>query len=132
MELNMEICTSLSIDPGEVYDMLSKQGVGSVILHFAIVKPLESPDGTTGYIDYAANEETKFELRTIAAALSNEYNLEDVILIRRTGRVEPGEIISLVAASSPNSQDAFAACKQGLARLKKMRTIVKDEVFAYM
>ncbi|CAG0981879.1 partial molybdopterin synthase catalytic subunit, partial [Anaerolineae bacterium] len=41
-----------------------------------------------------------------------------------------GDIISLVAASSPNSEDAFAACRHGIARLKKMTTVCKRERLA--
>ena len=47
---------------------------------------------------------------------------------RRTGRLGIGEIISLVAVSSPSSEDAFAACKAGIGQLKKMRKIIKNEV----
>jgi molybdopterin synthase catalytic subunit len=39
-----------------------------------------------------------------------------------------GEIISLVAVSSPSSEDAFAACRFGIGRLKKMGSIAKREV----
>jgi molybdopterin synthase catalytic subunit len=42
--------------------------------------------------------------------------------------VEVGGIISLVAVSSPSSEDAFAACRFGIGRLKKMSTIGKKEV----
>jgi molybdopterin synthase catalytic subunit len=36
----------------------------------------------------------------------------------------------LVAASSPNSEDAFVACRYGISRLKNMRTIDKREDLA--
>jgi len=51
-------------------------------------------------------------------------------MIRRTGCLGIGEIISLVAASSPNSEDAFEACKLGISRMKKMTTIHKTEKYA--
>ena len=75
-----------------------------------------------------ASGDTEGELNDIAGSLSAEFAVDDVLLIRRTGRLGLGEIISLVAASSPNSDDAFEACKRGISRLKKMKTIVKNEV----
>jgi molybdopterin synthase catalytic subunit len=69
-------------------------------------------------------------LEGIAGELETHWKLEDVLLIRRTGCLAVGEIISLVAASSPNSEDAFEACKQGISSLKKMSTITKTEKFA--
>ena len=70
------------------------------------------------------------ELEGIAGELEQRWKLEDTLLIRRTGLLEVGEIISLVAASSPNSEDAFDACRFGISRLKKMSTIHKSEKFA--
>jgi len=66
----------------------------------------------------------------IARELKQRCKLEDVLLISRTGYLTVGDIISLVVASSPNSEDAFEACKLGISRLKKMSTITKSEKFA--
>lgn len=124
----MVIITSDQIDPSKIYDNMSAETAGSIVLHFAVVKPQTGEAGTTCYIDYGTQGDAEAELRTIAEELERSFRLVDTLLIRRTGRLRVGEIISLAAASSPNSEDAFAACKQGIARLRKMRTIVKNEV----
>ena len=116
------------IDPARVYDLIATSGAGSVVFHFAVVKPLAGIGGTTCSIDYATNGDAEAALRGIANDLAAEFSVEDVLLIRRTGRLGLGEIISLVAASSPSSEDAFKACKQGISRLKNMKTIVKNEI----
>jgi molybdopterin synthase catalytic subunit len=121
--------TSEPIDPAKVYAELSAQGAGSVLFHFAVVKPQAgSEGGTTSYIDYGTDGDAEAELRGIADELAASFTLVDTLLIRRTGRLGLGEIISLAAASSPNSEDVFAACKLGISRLRKMKTIVKKEV----
>jgi molybdopterin synthase catalytic subunit len=111
-----------------MYKLLASSGAGSVVFHYAVVKPMVNADGTTSYIDYATDGDTAAELHDIATKLKTEFTVDDVLLVRRTGRLGLGDIISLVAASSPNSEDAFEACKQGISRLKKMKTIVKNEV----
>jgi molybdopterin synthase catalytic subunit len=116
------------IDPARMYDLLASSGAGSVVFHYAVVKPMASANGTTSHIDYAASDDTAAELLDIATTLKSKFTVDDVLLVRRTGRLGLGDIISLVAASSPNSEDAFEACKQGISRLKKMKTIVKNEV----
>ena len=128
----MEICSSAPIDPAEIYDGIVKNCSGSVLLHFAVVKPMPGHGGTTDSITYAACGDCEAELRAIARAMTAQFALEDVVLIRRTGRLGLGDIISLVAASAPASEDAFEACRQGLAQLKAMKTIAKKEVFATM
>jgi molybdopterin synthase catalytic subunit len=126
----MEICSSSPIDPAEIYDTLVKNGAGSVLLHYAVVKPVAGAAGTTVSIDYCSIGDSEAELRGIAREMVADYNLEDVIIVRRTGRLSLGDIISLVAASAASSEDAFNACRQGLTRLKAMKTIVKEESFA--
>lgn len=126
----MEICSSAPIDPADIYDRLVKRCAGSVLLHYAVVKPMPGQGGTTDCITYASIGDSEAELRHIAGTMAAQFALEDVVLIRRTGRLGLGDIISLVAASAPASEDAFAACRQGLARLKRMKTIVKEEVYA--
>jgi molybdopterin synthase catalytic subunit len=120
--------TSEPIDPAKVYELISSNGAGSVLLHFAVVKPQVSSGGTTCYIDYGTQGDAESELQTIADELTSAFTLVDTLLIRRTGRLGLGEIISLMAASSPNSEDAFDACKLGICRLRKMKAIVKNEV----
>jgi molybdopterin synthase catalytic subunit len=116
------------IDPAKVYGQIAKNSTGSVVFHYAVVKQVEGAGGTTDFIDYTASDATEAELEGISRKLSAEFSIEDVLLIRRVGRVGLGEIISLVAASSASSEEAFEACKQGVSRLKKMGTIVKNEV----
>lgn len=124
----MEIISAEPIDPAKVYEMLNKNSSGSVVLHYAVVKPMAGAGGTTSYIDFATTENTEAELAGIAADLASEFSIDDVLLIRRVGRLGLGEIISLIAASAPGSEEAFEACKRGIGRLKKMKTIVKQEV----
>lgn len=120
--------TDDTIDPGMVYRLINTNGAGSVVFHYAVVKAMTGIGGTTSYIDYIANENTERELQQIADDISRGFVLQDILLVRRTGRLAVGDIISLVAASSPNSEDAFEACKQGVGNMKKMKTVVKREV----
>jgi molybdopterin synthase catalytic subunit len=120
--------TSESIDPTKIYDLISSSGAGSVLLHFAVVKPQAGVGGSTSYIDYGTQGDAEAEMQSISDELSATFTLVDTLLMRRTGRLGLGEIISLVAVSSPNSKDAFEACQLGISRLRKMKTMVKNEV----
>lgn len=115
------------IRPEEMYEKLARNTAGSVLLHYAVVK--ETPEnraGTRG-VEYRRNGDMEGEMAGIVDQLKNRWQLEDVLLIRRLGCLKTGEIISLIAASSPNSADVFAACQHGISLLKKMTTFAKDE-----
>lgn len=124
----MVMITAEPIDPRCSYDMIASTIAGSVLIHYAVVKAREDKGGVTCHIEYAVAGDAEEELRTIAKEIASSWGIQDTLLIRRIGRVGVGEIISLVAVSSPSSEDAFAACKSGIGRLKKMRSIIKNEV----
>jgi molybdopterin synthase catalytic subunit len=117
------------IDPAAVYGQIDKELAGSVVCHFAVVKMQSGPGGETSSIEYDAAPDAEEELAEIAARLNEKWHIEDLMLVRRAGRLGIGDIISLAVVSSPNSEDAFAACRLGVRRLKKMVTIVKKELY---
>ena len=116
------------IRPEETYAQLANSTAGSVLLHYAVVK--ETPHNQAGIagVEYRRAGDMEAELAEIAENLKSLWQLEDVLLIRRVGCLKTGEIISLVAASSPNSEDVFAACRHGISCLKKMKTVAKKEL----
>ncbi len=124
----MQRITDKPIDPATMYDLIARNSSGSVLLHYAVVKAQHGAEGTTCHVDYSLSGDAGEELRTIAAEMAASWSIEDSLLIRRVGRIGVGEIISLVAASSPSSEDAFNACKYGIGQLKKMRCIAKKEI----
>ena len=117
------------IDPQQSYRLLQPGSAGSVLLHFAVVKTDGGSGQISSAVEYRAEAGTEAELEEIAATLRAGWPLSDVLLQRRSGVLATGEIISLVAVCAAASADSFAACSAGLELLKKMRTIVKREVF---
>ncbi len=115
------------INPATVYSSICSAFSGSVVFHYAVVKQKAGSGKSTTFIEYRASEDTVQEMDGIARQLEQRWNLEDVLIVRRIGCLAVGEIISLVAASSPNSEDAFEACKFGIDSVKKMTTICKTE-----
>jgi len=126
----MVFFSSDPIDPRLVYDQIGKEAAGSVLFHYAVAKAMDSKHGITTHITYQPNGNVEQNLENIAGEMKKKWKLTDVLLIRRQGTVEVGEIISLVAVSSPSSEAAFAACCHGLACLKQMPTIIKTEVYS--
>lgn len=116
------------IQPAAIYDLLAMNGAGSVLLHYAVVKETPLNQAATTGVNYQRKGDMEAEMQTIAEHLQEKWELEDVLLIRRLGCLKAGEIISLIAASSPNSADVFAACQHGISHLKKMTTFCKTEL----
>lgn len=125
----MVIVTESPIDPASAYKLVSTATSGSAVFHYAIVKGNTDSDRPTSFINYQQDGDMTAEMEIIAQELLGKWLLEDLLIVRRTGCLTVGEIISLVAATSPNSSNAFEACQEGISRLKKMVTVKKEEVF---
>ena len=69
------------------------------------------------------------EMSGITEDIMGRWNVADVLLVRRIGPLKVGDVISLVAVSSPTSHDVFEACHYGLQRLRKMASLKKTEMF---
>ena len=124
----MVIVTESPLDPAALYAKLQKDNAGSIIFHYAVVKNETGGKQTSG-IRFERNGDTEAELSAIEDDLMNKWSLSGVLLIRRIGTLQVGDIISLVAVSSPASSDAFEACQYGLGRLRKMQNIKKTELY---
>jgi molybdopterin synthase catalytic subunit len=124
----MEIVSDKPIEPDHIYDLVQKQTAGSVVFHFAVVRPT-TENKTTNSIEFLAKGDVNEELCTISQEIRAKWAIEDLLIIRRLGQLNIGDIISLVAVSSSHRQEAFDACHYGVNRLKQMSTITKKETF---
>jgi len=122
----MIIVTAEPVDPSTVFEKLKKSEAGSVLFHYALVKRRAGDRSTEG-IHFERAGDMEAELSAIESEMKARWSLEDVLLVRRLGVLDVGDIISLVAVSSPASLDAFEACRHGLERLKTMKTLKKTE-----
>jgi molybdopterin synthase catalytic subunit/molybdopterin converting factor small subunit len=71
-------------------------------------------------------EETMAEL---AAELARRYDLCEIAIHHRVGRVEIGEASVVIAVSAPHRADALAACKDAIDTLKQTVPLWKKEVY---
>jgi molybdopterin synthase catalytic subunit/sulfur carrier protein ThiS len=82
------------------------------------------------HLDYEAYEEMAEEVMSeIAAELKARYDVCDIAIHHRTGRVEIGEASVAIAVSAPHRQDALAACKDAIDELKERVPLWKKEVY---
>ena len=71
-------------------------------------------------------EQTMAEL---AAELARRYDLCEIAIHHRVGRVEIGEASVVIAVSAPHRADALAACKDAIDTLKQTVPLWKKEVY---
>ena len=90
---------------------LQADAVGAIALFVGTVRGLSSDNGVTAMTLEHYPGMTESELERIEAEARARWQLEDVTIIHRVGRLEAGDQIVLVGAASPHRQAAFDAAQ---------------------
>ena len=117
----------LSLDA--VVDEVRSEQAGAIAT-FTGTTRLQSRGRTVLHPDYEAYEEMAEQVMAqIAADLKGRYDLCEIAIHHRTGRVEIGEASVVIAVSAPHRQDALAACKDAIDFLKDQVPLWKKEFY---
>jgi molybdopterin synthase catalytic subunit len=85
---------------------------------------------TVDYLDYEAYEGMAEQMmEKLAGDLKERYEIHDIAIHHRVGRVELGEPSVVIAVSAAHRKDALAACKDAIDILKVDVPLWKKEVY---
>jgi molybdopterin synthase catalytic subunit len=88
-----------------------KTGIGGLVTFVGLVRDLAGEERVGAMTLEHYPGMTERALAEIEAEARRRWALEDVLIIHRYGRMEPGERIVLVATASAHRQAAFDACQ---------------------
>jgi molybdopterin converting factor subunit 1 len=84
----------------------------------------------TQYLDYEAYEEMALkEMKSLARQALERFQIRDVALVHRLGRIEIGGTSVLIVVASPHRAAGFDACRWLIDTLKRTVPIWKKEYF---
>jgi molybdopterin synthase catalytic subunit/molybdopterin converting factor small subunit len=82
------------------------------------------------HLEYEAYAEMAEDVMArLAGDLEARYDLCSIAIHHRVGRLEVGEASVVIAVSAPHRQDALAACKDAIDRLKETVPLWKKEAY---
>ena len=86
----------------------------------------------TLYLEYEAYEPMALkEMEKLIAAAHRLFEISNVGIVHRLGRLEIGETSVVISVAAPHRKAAFAACEWLIRELKRTVPIWKKEVYAY-
>jgi molybdopterin synthase catalytic subunit/molybdopterin converting factor small subunit len=107
-----------------------RSGQAGAIATFLGTTRMQSRGRTVHHLDYEAYEEMAEQVMSeIAAELKARYDVCEIAIHHRTGRVEIGDASVAIAVSAPHRQDALAACKDAIDTLKERVPLWKKEIY---
>ncbi len=121
--------TAEPIDLAAVAGEVADERAGAIAT-FSGTTRVESRGRSVRHLDYEAYEGMAEEvMANLVEALKSKYDLCDVAIVHRTGRVGIGETSVAIAVSAPHRGDALAACAEAIDRLKETVPLWKKEAY---
>ncbi|NUB12970.1 molybdopterin synthase catalytic subunit MoaE [Azospirillum brasilense] len=87
-----------------------KTGIGGVTLFVGLVRDMAGGESVSAMTLEHYPGMTERQLEAIEAEARARWPLDDVLIIHRYGRLEPGDRIVLVATASAHREAAFESC----------------------
>ena len=118
------------LDPTALHNLVRSPQAGAVSLFMGVVR-----DNNLGrdvdYLEYDAYPAMATKvMRQIAAEIRERWDVLDIAMYHRIGRLEIGEASVAVAVASAHRGEGIEACHYGIDRLKAIVPIWKKEVWA--
>lgn len=117
------------IDTRRVVDALKRGEDGAALVFEGIVRN-QTRERKTLYLEYEAYEQmAAVQLENLAAEALEKFQVRDVAIVHRLGRLEIGETSVLIAVASAHRAASFEACRWLIDTLKRTVPIWKKEFF---
>ncbi len=117
------------IDAQRVVGALKRGEDGAALVFEGVVRN-QTRGRKTLYLDYEAYEEMALqEMESLAIQALQQFQIRDVSIVHRLGRLEIGETSVLIAVASAHRAAAFDACRWLIDTLKRTVPIWKKEHF---
>ena len=116
--------TREKFDAGAHIEAAKRRTTGAIVTFVGVVR-----DDAIESIEIEAYEEVAetdlYEIRDEAVA---KYDLQEVTIVHRTGKLRVGEDILLIVVSAGHRKQAFSGCEYILERIKERAPIWKREI----
>lgn len=113
----------------DCFGSITNTTIGCINIFIGKVRS-KSKGKTVKHLDYEVYENMAlFEMQKITKVAKKRWDIEDILIHHREGRVKVGEIPVLIAVSASHRKEAITACKYIIDTLKKTVPIWKKEVY---
>ncbi len=117
------------LEPEKITALVRKDSNGAVVTFLGVTRDHAEGRKVLG-LEYEAYEEMAVkELEKVRSEVLARYDIEDVAISHRIGKVDIGQISLVVATASPHRKEAFHACHEAVDLLKERVPIWKKEHF---
>jgi molybdopterin converting factor subunit 1 len=117
------------LDPQRLVRLVRRDESGALALFYGVVRN-HSQGRRVLYLEYDAYPSMALKkMQQVAEEARSRWDITDMAINHRIGRLEVGETSLLVAVSAPHRREAFEACHYAVDRIKEIVPVWKKEVW---
>jgi len=121
--------TEKPISPGLVISKVKTDSSGCVATYVGLIRDF-SHDKPVLSVEYKDTEGTaEKRLRQIASEIKKRWQVNNIAICHRTGKLKVGEINFLVAIAAAHREEGLAACRYAVDRFKELMPTRKTETY---
>lgn len=122
--------TTETLDVGAIARRVVPVNCGAIVTLDGFVRQF-TKGRETEYLVYEAYQPMALkEMEKLVARAHEEFEIENVGIVHRLGKLEIGETSVVISVASPHRRAAFEACEWLIKELKRTVPIWKKEVYA--
>ena len=121
--------TEKPISPELVVNKVKTDGSGCVVTYIGLIRDYSrgKPVVSVEYKDAEGTAENR--LREIASEIRQKWQLENIAICHRIGKLKVGDINLVVAVAAAHRQEGFAACQYAIDQFKQKLPTQKKETY---
>ena len=121
--------TANPISPEPIISKVMKPDYGAVITFIGTIRNT-SQGKKVAYLERKTyGETTGKRLREIVSEINKRWQLQDIVICCRTGKLNVGEIGLVIAVAAPHRQEAFQACQYAVDSIKQAGVVAEKEAY---
>ncbi len=119
------------IDVAALISAAQRPECGAISTFVGTTRVDESEGASVEYLEYEAYRPmADRKLEEIGAEIERRWDVREVSVVHRLGRVEPGEASVAIVVAAPRRGAAFEASRYAIERIKEIVPIWKREVWS--
>ena len=121
--------TGRPIAPELVVDKVKTDSSGCVLAYIGLIREYSRGKQVLSVEYKDAKGTAENRLQEIASEVRQQWQLENIAICHRIGKLKVGDINLVIAVASAHRQEAFAACQYAIDRFKQIMPTHKTETY---
>lgn len=122
--------TSSPLHPEPVVSSIRKDDNGAIITFIGTVRNTSQDGSKVTFLEITPRgEDAETKLKEVESDICQKWQLQDIAIHRRIGKLKVGEIALIVAIAAPHRQEAFQACQYAVDMIKQGKITTEKDIY---